>query len=109
MRRRSPRVIRLSAEAQARWVTWYDQHTAGMAGDDFQRRLRGPWAKLPGQLARLTLILHAIVSTPVTADVHPGTLEAAVVLLDTSKATLGGHIASSPGAAGIVWWCCCRR
>ena len=56
-----------------------------MADDGFQRRLRGPWAKLPGQLARLTLILHAIVSRPLAGEVHPGTLEAAIQLIDYFK------------------------
>jgi hypothetical protein len=79
------RVIRLSPEAEALWVTWYGQHAAEMADEGFQRRLRGPWAKLPGQLARLTLILHAIASKPLEAEVHPGVLEAAVELLDYFK------------------------
>lgn len=80
-----PRVIRLSPDAQKRWITWYEQHAAEVADDNFQRRLRGPWAKLPGQLARLTLILHAIVSTPLTDEVHIGALESAITLLDYFK------------------------
>jgi DNA-binding HxlR family transcriptional regulator len=79
------RVIRLSPEAQALWVSWYDRHAAEMTDDGFQRRLRGPWAKLPGQLARLTLILHALVSRPPEAEVHPGVVEGAIQLLDYFK------------------------
>ena len=79
------RMIRLSPEAQERWVTWYDRHAAEVADEGFKRRLRGPWAKLPGQLARLTLILHALVSRPPEAEVHPGVLEAAIQLLDYFK------------------------
>ena len=56
-----------------------------MSGDGFQRRLRGPWAKLPGQLARLTLILHALANRPVEREVHPGVLEAAIQFLDYFK------------------------
>lgn len=53
-----PRVARLDAGALALWREWYDVHAAEGRSDDLAPSLRGTWAKLPSQLARLTLILH---------------------------------------------------
>src|SRR5439155_12364411 len=55
-----PRQITLSPEAKAAWVAWYEAHAAEMADERFPKYLRGPWAKMPGQLARVALILHCV-------------------------------------------------
>ena len=81
---RSPRVVRLGGDAAERWAAWYDAHTAEMRSEGLPRRLRGPWAKLPGQLARLALILHAL-AEPVADELALETLEAAIRLLDYFK------------------------
>lgn len=67
---RQPWVVRLDPVAKAAWGEWYAAHSAEMASERFPTRLRGPWAKMPGQLARLTLILHAI-TTVSSADDQP--------------------------------------
>jgi len=53
-----PKILRLSNEAKAWWEEWYSIHIREMKDPDFPRRLRGPWAKMPNQLARVALILH---------------------------------------------------
>ena len=68
----TPRAIRLSAGAQELWVDWYGEHVGEMEDDGFPHRLRGPWAKLPRQLARLALILHALGTSPVEDEVPWG-------------------------------------
>ncbi len=55
-----PVVITLSAEARELWQEWYAARTGELEQPGFPRRLRGAWAKLPSQLARLALILHAL-------------------------------------------------
>jgi DNA-binding HxlR family transcriptional regulator len=82
--RPSSTVVRLGPEAAARWKAWYDAHTTETAAETFPRRLRGPWAKMPAQLARLTLILHAL-SDPMPAEVAVETLGAAIDLIDYFK------------------------
>src|SRR5262249_32984346 len=58
---------------------------AERAGEGFPRRLRGPWAKLPAQLARLALILHAL-GDPRSDQVSAETLARAADLLDYFQA-----------------------
>lgn len=53
-----PRVARLDADALAIWREWYDAHAEEARSDDLTPSLRGTWAKLPSQLARIALILH---------------------------------------------------
>jgi hypothetical protein len=55
-----PRTLRLSPEAATLWEEWYADHVAEMDDEDFLQQLRGPWAKMPGHLARLVLILHTV-------------------------------------------------
>ena len=81
-----PRVIRLSAAAAALWSDWYGEHAAEVQAEDFPRTLRGPWAKMPAQLARLALILHALRTKPVEDEVSTETLGAAADLIDYFKA-----------------------
>ena len=53
-----PRRVRLGARAMVMWSEWYAAHTAESEAESFPTHLRGPWAKMPGQAARLALILH---------------------------------------------------
>jgi hypothetical protein len=55
-----PIVVRFSPAARALWRDWYQEHTDELARPDFPRRLRGPWAKLPSQAARLAFVLHLL-------------------------------------------------
>lgn len=97
-----PQVVRLSQGAAAVWESWYTDHAAEMAADALPQWLRGPWAKMPAQLARLALIFHALqaatasrvsdssdvidLSSPtVPAELSPETLGAAIGLVGYFK------------------------
>jgi hypothetical protein len=80
----APRVVVLDGQAASVWGAWYAEMAAEMAAEDFPRRLRGAWAKMPGQLARLTLIVHALTS-PQAGKVRAETLAAAADLIDYFK------------------------
>src|SRR5262249_45146324 len=60
-------VVTLSPEAREIWTRWYADHVREGDGDTLPRRLRGPWAKMPSQLLRLTLILH-VLNAPLSGD-----------------------------------------
>ncbi|MDQ0417901.1 hypothetical protein J2Z48_002085 [Croceifilum oryzae] len=53
-----PKVLCLSEEAKKWWEEWYSIHINEMKDEEFPRKLRGPWAKMPNQLARMALIVH---------------------------------------------------
>src|SRR5690606_36309502 len=53
-----PKVLYSSNEAKQWWEEWQSIHIREMKDPDFPRRLRGPWAKMPNQLARIALIIH---------------------------------------------------
>jgi hypothetical protein len=53
-----PRVARLGPAAMALWGQWYDENAAEQRDERLPSSLKGTWAKLPSQLARLALILH---------------------------------------------------
>ena len=53
-----PKILHLTAAAKQWWEEWHSIHIREMKDPDFPRRLRGPWAKMPNQLARIALILH---------------------------------------------------
>jgi hypothetical protein len=53
-----PRVARLGPAAMALWGQWYDANAAEQRDERLPSSLKGTWAKLPSQLARLALILH---------------------------------------------------
>lgn len=84
-----PRVARLGADARQLWQRWYDATSAEHRDEHLPSSLKGTWAKLPSQLARLTLILHigyaVDAGRTVGALVERGTLEAACDLLDYFK------------------------
>ncbi|GGA31864.1 hypothetical protein GCM10007416_00480 [Kroppenstedtia guangzhouensis] len=50
--------IHLSLSPKQWWAEWFSVHRREMMDPDFPRKLRGPWAKMPNQLARMALILH---------------------------------------------------
>jgi hypothetical protein len=77
-------LLRFSPAAAALWRAWYDAHAAELAVDTFPARLQGPWAKMPAQLARLTVILHAL-TVPLTMEVTAETLGHAADLVDYFK------------------------
>lgn len=85
-----PRVARFEPEARLLWQEWYDETAGEMRDDGLPSSLKGVWAKLPSQLARLALILH--VTWAADAGQYPGatipaaTLAAAVVMTDYFKA-----------------------
>src|SRR5207245_2185588 len=80
-----PATVILSDEAREGWATWYAENAAEMEAEDFPRRLVGTWAKMPAQLARLALILHATGETA-GGEVSAETLGAAADLIDYFKA-----------------------
>lgn len=84
-----PRVARLDAPAKVLWRQWYDTHAAEYRDERLASSLKGTWAKLPGQLARLALILHVAwavdADTPVPAQIPEGTLAAACDLIEFFK------------------------
>lgn len=53
-----PHVARLDDRARMAWQQWYDARYVESQQDGFEASLKGTWAKLPAQLARVTLILH---------------------------------------------------
>lgn len=55
-----PRVVRLSLEARRLFASWCNETDAEGQPGVVPDRLVGPWAKLPSQLLRLALILHAL-------------------------------------------------
>lgn len=55
-----PKILTLTDEAKQWWAEWYSIHIREMKDPDFPRRLRGAWAKMPNQLARIALILHMV-------------------------------------------------
>src|SRR5262249_41032943 len=69
-----PHRVRFDREAMALWKAWYAEHLAEQRHPLFPPRLRGPWAKMPGQLGRLALILH-VVPDPARGVEQPATAE----------------------------------
>jgi hypothetical protein len=55
-----PKILSLTNEAKKWWEEWYDIHIREMTDPDFPRKLRGPWAKMPNQMARIALIIHMV-------------------------------------------------
>lgn len=84
-----PRVARLDASAKVLWRDWYDAHAAEYRDERLASSLKGTWAKLPGQLARLALILHVTwavdAAQPVGALIPAETLAAAADLIEFFK------------------------
>lgn len=84
-----PRVAHLGPEARALWRDWYDANAEEHRDEHLPSSLKGTWAKLPSQLARLTLILHighAVgAGLPVGAVVEERTLAQACTLIEYFK------------------------
>jgi hypothetical protein len=95
--------VRFDDEAKQRWRDWFAEH--GVETDAVADVLNGAWAKMPAQLLRLTLILHAIdtvrqvkppvglvpaegmhIVTAVDSRVSLRTLESAIALIEYFKA-----------------------
>lgn len=85
-----PWTIRLGVGAAAMWRDWYESHATEMGAPSFPANLRGPWAKMPGQLARLALIVHTVDAAARNEDpddeLGETTLAAAADLVDYYKA-----------------------
>ncbi len=54
------RIIRMDEQGQMRFAQWYNSHVAESEAEAFPSYLAGPWAKMPSQLGRLIVILHAL-------------------------------------------------
>jgi hypothetical protein len=84
-----PRVARFDAEAAQLWGQWYNANDDELRADELPSSLKGTWAKLPSQLARLTLILHvtraADSGLPVPATIDAETLAAGADLVEYFK------------------------
>jgi hypothetical protein len=95
--------VGFAAEAKRRFVQWFNAH--GMEADTVEDILNGVWAKMPSQLLRLTLIIHAIgtarpkdlsvrghdvvggrIAAVVDREVSLQTVESAITLIDYFKA-----------------------
>ncbi len=81
----TPEPVKFKPDALDLWETWYASHVAEMRHERFSPRLEGSWSKMPAQLARLALILHAF-ELHVTNWLQVETLERAITLLDYFKA-----------------------
>lgn len=85
-----PRVARFESEALALWQEWYDETATEIREDALPASLKGVWAKLPSQLARLALILHvtwaADAGQQPKATIPAATLAAGVAMADYFKA-----------------------
>lgn len=79
-----PTVFTFGAEAMRLWVAWYDQTAQERQSETFPPVLRGPWAKLPSQAARLALILH-VCEPGWYMEVSAATLGAAITLTEYFK------------------------
>jgi hypothetical protein len=82
-----PHVVRFSEQAMAMWSEWYREHSAELAAPKFAVYIRGPWAKMPGQAARLALVLHCVERVasgedPCTSGVSDWALGGALELVD---------------------------
>jgi len=77
-----PAVITLSAEAKALFVTWHDINVSQVGRSE--GLLQGVYAKLPQQLARITLVLHCLLwgEQAATAPVAPEVMEQAIALVE---------------------------
>lgn len=53
-----PKTLAMTPEAMVAFTEWANDHFEEMAAPDFDRRLRGAWAKLEGYCARFALVLH---------------------------------------------------
>jgi hypothetical protein len=82
----APRRARLGHDALVLWGQWYNATADEVRSEDVPSSLKGTWAKLPSQLARLALILHigyaVDAGRSVSATIERSTLEAACDLLD---------------------------
>jgi hypothetical protein len=88
-----PRVARLDPELvdeQGAWTEWYKANSYEKESDELNSSLKGTWAKMPSQLARLTLILHVVWAADARQPVHgvvpEATLQAAIRLINYFKA-----------------------
>lgn len=55
-----PTLLHLDDGAKLAWVRFTREHAAEVNGEDFPPHLLGPWAKLRGYGARLTLVVHSL-------------------------------------------------
>lgn len=107
-----PNIAQLDAQALPAWETWFNHRDDELNEDGFPSSLKGTWAKLPSQLARVALILHVTWAVdahqPVSHSIPIETAAAAMDLMEyfkeharyslasvrTSRSTLEGRIVS---------------
>jgi hypothetical protein len=56
--RNVPEVLYMNAEAEELFSEWFDKIMAEMDKEDFPKKLRGVWSKMPSQVVRIALILQ---------------------------------------------------
>jgi hypothetical protein len=66
-----PNLVRLDPAALGAWELWFNEREAELKSDGFPASLKGTWAKLPAQLARVTLILHIGWAIDAGQQIHP--------------------------------------
>lgn len=84
------KVLGLSEDAKSLFERWYNNHIAEMQQEDFNPRLRGPYAKMTNQLARLALIIQVMNATCGQASdefISGGAIDAAIKLVDYFKSS----------------------
>ncbi|HBQ29087.1 MAG TPA: hypothetical protein DD719_06850 [Desulfotomaculum sp.] len=57
---KDPVVLSLTLKAKKVWADWFNKHNKEAKEPDFDEGLRGPWAKMPLQFARIALIIHVV-------------------------------------------------
>lgn len=77
--------IEMTLETRKIWADWYNGHAAERSAERFPSILRGPWAKMDGQLARLAVILHHCSMDQIDNWLRPETLLSAIEIVEYFK------------------------
>lgn len=85
----SPSPVTLSRGAYKLWASWYDENQDSIS--DSIGMMKGVYAKMPLQLARITLIIHCLEfpDSPSSRRISAGQMAAAIKLVEYFRAQAG--------------------